>query len=174
MERAKFRPPPYLVPTNKGAGPFHTWCLDLVTHLYPAGPSGETYLAVAVYAFSKWVEVGVLQDRSSETVTRWFYREITCCFGTPAAVRTDRGKEFMGEFGRYLARLGVQQQVISVGHPRANGLVERYNGVLKSGLRRMMAADPSGHWINHLPDVLAGLRFLPTILGYSPFLLVYK
>ena len=74
----------------------------------------------------------------------------------------------------YLSRLGVQQRLISTGHPRSNGLVERYNGVIKMGLRRVLTALPEMSWSEALPDVLMGIRTLPTRLGYSPFLLVFK
>lgn len=38
-----------------------------------------------------------------------------------------------------------------------------------------MAHDhPSSPWTEHLPAVLAGMRFLPTRLGYPPAWLVYK
>ena len=64
--------------------------------------------------------------------------------------------------------------MISVAHPRANGLVERYNGVIRRGLRMQLAALPGIHPKEALPDVLAGLRLLPTRIGYSPFQLLYK
>ena len=46
--------------------------------------------------------------------------------------------EFMGEFDRYLRGLGVEHKYISTAHPRANGLVERYNKSIKEGFRKMM------------------------------------
>ena len=53
-------------------------------------------------------------------------------------------------------------------------MVERYNGVVKAGLRKMEAACRSGEWITHLPEVLAGMRFLPTSLGVPPYVLAFK
>lgn len=63
---------------------------------------------------------------------------------------------------------------MAVNNPEANGLVERYNGCIKSGLRRMMSAGNGGEWYDYLADVVAGLRMLPGTLGISPFLAVYK
>lgn len=63
---------------------------------------------------------------------------------------------------------------IYTAHPQANGLVERYNGVIKNGLRMMARVAPTTPWTEHLPQVLAGLRFLPTRLGYPPAWVVYK
>ena len=64
--------------------------------------------------------------------------------------------------------------LISVSHPRANGLVERYNGAIKAGLRRLKSVFPNVDWEDFIGDVLAGLRMLPGRLGLSPFLAVYK
>ena len=89
-------------------------------------------------------------------------------------VRTDHGTEFQGEFHQYLERMGICHSLISVAHPRANGLVERYNGVIRRGLRKQLAAMPGIHPKEALPEVLAGLRMLPTRIGLSPFLLLYK
>ena len=60
-------------------------------------------------------------------------------------------------------------------HPRANGLVERYNKVIKEGLRKfIVAAGAEFAWTDFVGDISAGLRMLPTRLGNSPFLLVFK
>lgn len=60
-------------------------------------------------------------------------------------------------------------------HPRANGLVERYNKCIKEGLRKfVVAAGAKFAWVDFLGDIAAGLRMLPTRNGYTPFLLVFK
>ncbi len=105
---------------------------------------------------------------------RWFHHRVVCFFGVPLAVRVDQGTEFKGEFQKYCQRLGVHIMVVYTAHPQANGLVERYNGVLRSGLRKMAAAHPSVPWTDLLPSVLAGLRFLPTRLGFTPACVVFK
>ena len=38
----------------------------------------------------------------------------------------------------------------------------------------MAAAFGEDIWHYYLPDVLAGLRFLPSKLGYSPYLIAFK
>jgi transposase InsO family protein len=80
----------------------------------------------------------------------------------------------MGHFDKYLRELGVDHRVISTAHPRANGLIERYNRSIKEGLRKMSTLVCTIAWDELLPEVLAGLRMLPTRLGVSPHLIVFK
>jgi transposase InsO family protein len=80
----------------------------------------------------------------------------------------------MGHFDKYLRELGVDHRVISTAHPRANGLIERYNRSIKEGLRKMSTLVGTIAWDELLPEVLAGLRMLPTRLGVSPHLIVFK
>ena len=68
---------------------------------------------------------------TSVAVSRAFHGGLTVRFGVPRVVRSDRGSEYRGEFRRYLQGLGVDHRIISTSHPRANGLVERYNKVIK-------------------------------------------
>lgn len=70
--------------------------------------------------------------------------------------------------------MGIKQACISTCHPRANGLVERYNGILESGFRKLKSVCPEGQWDDFLPEVVAGLRMLPSSLGLSPFVITYK
>ena len=81
-------------------------------------------------------------------------------------VRSDRGSEFRGVFHKYLRRLGVHHALILPQHPRANGLVERVNGVMLQGIRRLLQEVPDKSLEDVIPDVLAGLRFLPHKLGH--------
>ena len=70
--------------------------------------------------------------------------------------------------------MGIKHTIISVCHPRANGLVERYNGIIYAGLRKMFAPLPGVPWQEYLPEIFVGLRLLPTKIGLSSFFLLYK
>ena len=140
----------------------------------PPGPNGECHCIIAVDVMSKWVELGALVDKSSHTITRWFHDNITCRFGTPRLVRCDQGNEFKGDFIRYLESIGCTHSPVFVAHPRANGLAERYVAVVKAGCRKYKSLSPNTTWVNHLGDIAAGLRMLPTRVGVSPYLIVFK
>ena len=129
---------------------------------------------VCVCAFSKWVEAWPARDLRSYTITRLFHFNITTRFGVCRVVRSDKGREFLGDFDVYLRGLGIDHRVISTAHPRANGLVERYNKCLKEGLRKMLIMAPQASWLEVLPEVLMGLRALPSRVGLSPYLICFK
>jgi hypothetical protein len=124
---------------------------------------------------TKWVEIGPISNKASATVANWFHQNITCRFGPPGMVRADQGKEFQGQFKEYLESIGCTLRLIYSAHPRANGLVERYNKCVKEGLRKFtVAAGATFAWTEFVGDIAAGLRMLPTRLGFAPYLLVYK
>ena len=52
--------------------------------------------------------------------------------------------------------------------------MECYKGIILVGLWHMTAAIPGTPVCDILPDVLAGLRFLPRRVGYQPYLVVFK
>ena len=165
---------PKLSPTFKARGPFKVWCIDLMTKLSPMGPRGESTCIVAVCPFSKFVLADALTDKSSESTMRWFALRVVSFFGVPMAVRVDQGTEFKGRFQRLCEYLGVQVRAVYTSHPQANGLVERYNGCIKQGLRKLASIHPTVAWTELLPTVLAGLRFLPTKLGLAPAWVAFK
>lgn len=68
----------------------------------------------------------------------------------------------------------MKRLAVFTAHPQANGLVERYNRVLKEGLRKLAYNGRGQPWPELLPGVLAGLRFLPTRVGYPPAWIAYK
>ena len=90
-----------LLPTYKGNLPFECWCIDILKW-------GVHLLIICVYAFSKWVENGVLEDHQGGTVARWVHSEVVCCYGTPRLVCTDSSTEFKVSFTKYLNEMGVR------------------------------------------------------------------
>ena len=117
VENAPCFKQPSLSPTYKHRGPFKVWCIDLITHLSPPGPRGETLCVVAVCPFSKFVLADALPDKSSQATTRWLHERVTCFFGVPYAVRVDQGTEFRGRFQAYCEGLGVKVMAVYTSHP---------------------------------------------------------
>ena len=53
-------------------------------------------------------------------------------------------------------------------------MVERYNGMLRSGIHKLLVDCKEANWVQLLPEVLLGLRFLPSQVGLLPYTLAYK
>ena len=87
----------------------------------------------------------------------------------------DQGTEFWGFVEMYLASIGVRPRRINTGNSRAEGLGERFIGVLRVHLRKVTLANPGTHWVDWLPDTLYAMRTLVSRAhGYTPFRLLYK
>lgn len=68
----------------------------------PVSEEGHNKLVVCVCAYSKWVEAWPVSNLRSATIAKLFHLNITARFGVCRVVRSDKGREFMGEFQAYL------------------------------------------------------------------------
>ena len=93
-ELARFLEPPYLHVTERGAAPFRIWAIDTIVKLTPAAPDGSQNILVAIDPFTRWVEIGRIPHLNSHEAIVWFHENITCRYGLPYMVRSDRGTEF--------------------------------------------------------------------------------
>ena len=73
---------------KKGIKPFKTMVLDLITNL-PKTSRNNRHIVVAVDAFSKFVELKAISNRSSSEVADFFTEDIVCRYGAPEVVRID-------------------------------------------------------------------------------------
>lgn len=132
-------------------------------------------MVVSVDPTTRWVELGAVPNLTSHDTAMWFHAEVVCRYGLPLVVRTDKGSEYRGEFDFYMKSNGVDHRLTATMNPRANGLVERVNRVIKEALRRFAEECPGGKWWEVLGDVARSLRVLPTrALGFAPYVLVFK
>jgi cleavage and polyadenylation specificity factor subunit 1 len=91
----------------------------------------------------------------AETVARALLAGWISRFGCPQTITTDQGREVESQLFHSLAKLcGIPLTRITVYHPAANGLVERFHWTLKAAI--MCHADQ--HWTEALPLVLLGIR----------------
>ena len=175
VERARFKRPPYLYPTEKGSKPFQIWSVDSLPNLSPAALNGATSVIVAVDMFTKWVELAALLELNSFYTAQFLHDDIICRYGVPTIVRTDGGSEYNGKFAAYCRSLGVVKRMTAALNPGANGQVERMNAVIKEGVRKCTAACPGGRWWEFLSDIARSVRLLPArSTQVSPYVLVYK
>ena len=94
--------------------------------------------------------------------------------GIPWVILSDRGSQFTSDLMKELTRLlWIKQLTTTPYHVMCNGLVEKFNGTLKSILKRMTHERP-GDWDRFIPALLFAYREVPQeSLTFSPFELLY-
>ena len=94
--------------------------------------------------------------------------------GIPQEILTDQGSKFTSKLLAELYRLLCIHPIqTSPYHPQTDGLVERFNQILRSMLRKV--ADEEGKdWDKFIPYLLFAYREVPQAsMGFSPFELPY-
>jgi hypothetical protein len=143
----------------------------------PTAPGGFNRVLVVIDKFSKWIEVKPVTCPKADRVLD-FLDELMHCYGLPHRIITDLGSNFNNhQFWEYCENNGINVRYVSIAHPRANGQVERANGMVLDTLKKRLhdaANTKGGKWIKELPNALWGLRTQPTKpTGQSPYFLVY-
>ncbi|PFX14793.1 Transposon Ty3-I Gag-Pol polyprotein [Stylophora pistillata] len=161
-----------LRPVDIVTEPFKKIAIDIVGEL-PRTTTGYRYILTIVDYATRYPEAIPLRSTSSKAVAdaliQYFSR-----VGIPDKIVSDQGSNFMSKLMAQLyEQLGITKIKTSVYHPQANGLVERFNGTLKSMLRKFVR-ERVQTWDKYLPYLLFASREVPCeSTGYSPFELLY-
>jgi hypothetical protein len=150
------------------------WGLDLLGPLPPA-QGNLKYVVVAVEYFSKWIEAKPLATITSVTVQKFFWQNIVCRFGVPKAITVDNGTQFDAEaFKEFCEQIGTKIHFASVRHPESNGLVERANGIIMTGIMKLIFNHPRGKWPDELIKVVwSHNTIMSRSTGFTPFKLLF-
>ena len=152
--------------------PFTRVAVDLVGPL-PVSNSGFRYILTLVDFATRYPEAVALKRIETVDVAEALVT-IFSRVGLPREILHDQGAQFTGGLMEEIARLlSIKKLSTTPYHAMANGLVEKFNGVLKSMLKRMCEERPKD-WDRYLPAVLFAYREVPQdSLGFSPFEMLY-
>jgi hypothetical protein len=150
------------------------WGLDLLGPLPPA-QGNLKYVVVAVEYVSKWIEAKPLATIASVTVQKFFWQNIVCHFGVPKAITVDNETQFDAEaFKDFCEQIGTKIHFASVRHPESNGLVERANVIIMTGIMKLIFNQPRGKWPDELIKVVWSHNTTMTrSTGFTPFKLLF-
>ncbi|WVZ52500.1 hypothetical protein U9M48_003554 [Paspalum notatum var. saurae] len=157
--------------------PFACWGLDMIGPFKKA-QGGYTHVLVAIDKFTKWIEFKPIASLTSAKAVE-FIQDIIFRFGIMNSIITDLGSNFTGsEFFDFCKQRSIRVKYVSVAHPRANGQVERANGMILDALKKKIFDKDkklAGKWIRELPYVVWSLRTQPSkaLAGNTPFFMVY-
>ena len=106
-------------------------------HIDFAGPYQGKMLLIIVDAYTKWVEVHVMNSSTAEaTVDK--LRQSFATFGIPDTVVSDNATNFCSEiFQTFMSRNGIKHIKVAPKHPASNGLAERTVQSVKEGIGRL-------------------------------------
>jgi len=120
-------------------------------------PGCFNHIFIAIDKFTKWIEVKPLVKTTGAKAAE-FFDDIKHRFGIPHRIITDLGSNITGsEFFDFCEGHGIEVYYVSVTHPRANGQVERANGMILQGPKALLykpLKKYSGKWVQELPVVV--------------------
>jgi transposase InsO family protein len=103
----------------------------------PTAPGGFNRVLVAIDMFTKWIEVKPVTCPKADRVLD-FLDELVHRYGLPHRIITDLGSNFNNhQFWECCENSGIDVRYVLVAHPRANGQVERANGMVLDGYLRI-------------------------------------
>lgn len=161
-----------ITPVSRPAEPFAVINVDLIGPMEPAS-HGYKYVLCAVDQCTRWPEAIPLRRVDAKSTCEALL-QIFSRTGIPKVVATDQGTNFTSALTQeFLKRLGSSPRFSTPCHPSSNGLVERFNAVLKSMIHHTMR-EHRMDWDSHLPFLLWAYREVPNATtGVSPFQMLY-
>nr|GEU60773.1 reverse transcriptase domain-containing protein [Tanacetum cinerariifolium] len=134
---------------------------------------GNRYILVAVDYLSKWVEAKALPTNDARVVVK-FLKSLFARFGTPRAIKSDRGTYFCNDkFAKVMSKYGVTHRLATAYHPQTSRQVEVSNRGLKHILEWTVGENRVS-WFEKLDDALWAFRTAyKTPIGCTPYNLVY-
>jgi len=144
---------------------------------FKPAPGNFKFVFVLIDKFSKWIKYMPLVKATSKKAME-FLDQIIHRFGIPNSIITDLGTQFTGTtFWDFSDDRSIVIKYVSVAHPRANGKVERANGMIIDALKKRLYTENDralGRWMKELPTVVWGLRTQASRnTGVSPYFMVY-
>jgi hypothetical protein len=128
--------------------------VDLCTPGPVSIPDAKKYILVITDYATKWVQLVAIKDKKPHTVANAIWEEWICQYGCPKRVMSDQGGEFTdAELCAELWKLlKIKQHKTTPYHPRANGLVERFNKTMVNMIAKKTWKDQT-RWDRYLKNV---------------------
>ena len=153
--------------------PFKRVAVDLVGPIFPPSNAGHRYILTFIDYATRYPEAIPLKTISTESVAEALVG-IYSRVGVPEEVLSDLGIQFISDCMKEVSRLlSIRQLTTTPYYPMCSGLVEKFNGTLKTMLRRLCTEKPR-QWNRYIDALSFAYREAPhESTGFSPFELIY-
>lgn len=165
---------PQLHLASKTILPFDRWHIDLIGQL-PTTPNGNRWIITAIDYATGWPIAKAIATADQLAVADFIHDEIFLPYGAPKELLSDMGSNLLAPAVEHFVRkLGTRHRTTTPYHPRTNGKVERFNGLLGLILTKYLLNKPTKLWDQYLPQALFACRIRTHSTNkYSPFYLLY-
>jgi len=153
--------------------PFFKIGIDLIGPFSPPSSSGNRFVLTIVDYATRFPEAVPLKHIDSISIAEALL-SVFSRVGIPKEIVTDRGTQFTSALmEQFRNLLSINPCFTTPYHPQANGLCEKYNGVIKSIIKKLCLDKPKD-WDKYISCALFAIRETPIeCLGFSPFEMLY-
>lgn len=143
MHGRRTQPKAPLISDPTIATPFSKIALDIIGPL-PESDKGNSYILTIIDYATRYPDAMPLPDMKSTTVIEALL-EMFSRVGIPEEIVHDQGRSFMSAvMSELCSELQIKEIITTPYHPQANGLIEKFNGTIKSMLHKSEEGQISG------------------------------
>ena len=121
----------------------------------PETPRGNNYILTIFDCFTRYAVAIHLHDQSVSVIISAILESFITVYGTPRTIFTDQHRYFESlEFLEFCKLFRIHKIRITAYRPQSNGVCERFNQTLKSGLRKVLHESQFISWDLYLNFVV--------------------